>query len=103
MPEWLLMSSDQSPACNRKKDLHQVCMHMALKGKRKLIKWFRKSMFVDIHVNESLLASATSQMMLEHLEGTCAKPRRCRQHMAEVQKEFEALCNPKKPVEVHHV
>ena len=84
---------------HRKKDLHRVYMHMAQEGKKQLIAWFGKSMFVDLHVNKALPTYMTPRAMLEHLEGTYAKPRHYRQHMAIVQKEFEAAFNHKKPVE----
>ena len=88
---------------HRKLDLHRVCMHLAVEGRKKLIKWFGKSMFVDMHANEALLANTTPRAMLEHLESTCAEPQHCRQHMAQVQKAFEAPLDPKRPVEEHHM
>ena len=94
---------DASPAYYRKKDLHRVYMHVVLEGKKKLIEWFGKSMFVDMHVNKALPTSTTPRDMLEHLEKTYAKPRHYRQHMEAVRKAFDATFDKRKPVEVYYM
>ena len=95
--------NDHTPTYYRKKELHRVYMHMVLEGKHKLLEWFGKSMFVDLHVNKALPALTTPRQMLEHLEQTYAKPRHYRQHMTTVQKTFDEPYNPKRPVEVYYM
>ena len=97
------LTSDDSPTHCQKKDLHQLHMHVVLEGKQKLVNWFGKSMFVDMHVNKSLPALTTPRMILEHLKGTHAKPCHHRQHVAEVQKAFKTTFDSKKLAEVHCV
>ena len=78
-------------------------MHPVVEGRKKLIGWFGKLMFVDMHVDEVLPANATPRAMLEHLESTCAKPRHCCHHMIQAKKAFEAPSNPKRPVKECHM
>ena len=95
--------SNTQIAYYRKLDLHRVYMHLVVEGRKKLIEWFGKPMFVDMHVNKALPASTTPKAMLEHLAGTYAKPRHYRQHMAQVQKTFDAPLNPRRPVEEYYM
>ena len=95
--------NDYTPAYYRKKDLHRVYMHMVQEGKRKLLEWFGKSMFVDLHVNKALPTSTTPREMLEHLKKTYAKPRHYRQHMIAVKKAYEEPYDSRRPVEVYYM
>ena len=73
--------------------------HLVQEGKAKLVEWFGKEMFVDLHRDGVLPNTKTPKELVEHLNKTYALPRDYRRHMEQVEKEFNESYDPRKTVE----
>ncbi len=68
-------------------------------GRKKLIEWFGKDMFLDLYVNKQLPVHITPRELLDYLAKTYANPRTNRQYMESIRKSFNTAYDNKKPVE----
>ena len=75
--------------------------HLVQEGKTKLVEWFGKAMFVDLHRKGSLPTDITPRAMLEHLEVTYGTAKDYRTCMEQVRKAFDTPYNPKTGVEAY--
>ena len=75
--------------------------HLIQEGKTKLVTWFGKEMFVDLHKDGVLPNTKTPKELITHLSATYALPRDRRRHMKQVTEEFNAPYDPKKSVEAY--
>ena len=84
-----------------KMEMYKLYNHLMQAGKLRLITWFGKSMFDDLHVDGLLPTTITPSELLEHLSLTYSQGFDHRRHMEQVEKEFNAPYDPKKPVETY--
>ena len=84
-----------------KMEAYRLYAHLVNEGRSKLIKWFGKSMFVDLYKNEMLPVTTTPRDMLDHLTKTYAQTRDNRRHMKTVNARMDAPYDDTKPVEVY--
>ena len=75
--------------------------HLMQEGKAKLVAWFGKAMFVDLHKDGVLPNTTTAKELIKHITATYALPRDRRRHMKEVTEAFNAPYNPRESVEVY--
>ena len=75
--------------------------HLMQEGKQKIVTWFGKSMFDDLHKNGILPNTVTAKELLEHLEKTYSQSYDQRRYLEQVEKDLNAAYDPKKPVETY--
>jgi hypothetical protein len=78
-----------------------VYNHLMQEGKGKIIEWFGKAYFVDLHVNGLLPPDVTPRKLLQHLSDTYAQPRDHRRHMVTVEEKFDTAYDPRNAVEAY--
>ena len=84
-----------------KLDSYKLYNHLMQEGKEKIIVWFGRPLFVDLHIDGILPITTTPKELLQHLASTYAQGRDHRRHMEQVEKEFNKAFDPTKPVEVY--
>lgn len=70
--------------------------HLIQAGKAKIIEWFGKEMFTDLHVQGMLPVTKTPKDLLEHLSATYAQVDDQRWHMDDVEEAFNKGFDPKR-------
>ena len=80
---------------------YRVYNHLAQEGKAKLNAWFGADMFSDLFEDGVLPVETTPLQMIEHLRVTYATGADDRQYMERVEKAFDCIYDPKKPVETY--
>ena len=83
----------------RKMQKYLLYIHLIQAGTEKLVAWFGKSMFLDLHTNGVLRADATPKELLEHLEGTYSNNADELEYLEVITKDFNTPYDPKRPVE----
>ena len=83
----------------REQEVYRIYFHLTQEGKARLIEWFGKSMFADLHHNCVLPIKTTPREMLEHLALTYALPSDYCHHMRTIDKMCAAPHDTKLPVE----
>ena len=80
-------------------EAYRLYTHLVQEGRRKVLGWFGKAMFVDLYEDDMLPPTITPTELIEHLARTYSQGRDNRRHMEAVETEFNATYDPKKPVE----
>ena len=83
------------------KAVYGLYHHLVQEGKERLITWFGKAMFHDMHVGGGLQVTTTPREMLEHLAATYGTAQDHRECMKQVETAFAKPFNPKLPVETY--
>ena len=85
--------------CNDQMALFKLHNHLMQECKLKMIRWFGKSMFEDLHKNGLPPNTVTAKQLLLHLEKAHSQLCDKRQHLEQSEKDLNSPCNAKKPVE----
>ena len=80
---------------------YTVYNHLVQEGKAKVIAWFGKELFVDLHKEGLLPSTVTPRELIDHLRGTYAKFSDNRRYMEEVDTAFNKPHNIKNPIEAY--
>jgi hypothetical protein len=71
-------------------ELFRLYSHLVQEGQEKLVDWFGREMFVDLHAEGALPTTTAPREMLDHLADTYAQASDCRRYLEAVEVAFNA-------------
>ena len=80
---------------------YKMYKHLAQEGRKKIVDWFGKAMFLDLFRDGALRPTVTPVELLEHIATTYATPNANRICMEEVEDKINGKYDPKQSVEAY--
>jgi len=81
---------EQQAAYAEQMEDYRLYNHLVQEGQEKLVRWFGREMFVDLHEEGTLPVTTTPRAMIDHLAGTYAQAGDYRRHMEAVEEQFNS-------------
>lgn len=84
-----------------KMEEYKLYNHLVQAGRAKIVTWFGKALFVDLHVNNMLPVTTTPTDLIAHLTATYCQGSDNRRYMEQVERNFNVSFDQKQPVETY--